>query len=242
MIVDSANCPPIDAPKVFLEIGCAYSTVPGYGAYEFGEDEQYVGINIRRNALEQAEAELQGAHTKSLAKEPILVHGDATALPPQIGDESVDTVYFGNVFGDPGIDVGHIRALERERFLEYERRAWGWDGRFYPGVKEEPIRPRDHITLPAMLRAAHRVIKRSGKLVVLETLTPYMDRHMTEFMDDAGFKVDAHIYQTSETMEAWSEAVRPFKKFEAKRVPEDRRTDLRNYITFASKLALAQLA
>jgi ubiquinone/menaquinone biosynthesis C-methylase UbiE len=236
MIVEAKNCPPIEAEKIFLEVGCAYGSVPHCGDYEFSEDELYIGINIRADRLKYAEEDLARRSNATLRHEPLLIHGDATNLPPQIKDRSVDTVYFGNVFGDPQIDMDHIQALHRvRRELAYTAGE--------PKTAHGPIKPRELITLPAMVRQAHRVIKDSGRLVVVETLSPFMDGLMGEFMEDSGFAIDVHVHNNDEETKLWQELVRPFKALEAKRQPagEDRRDLPDDYIMIARKVVASQL-
>ena len=105
--------------RIFLEVGID----PQYEGplifnenFKLSEEEQYIGIDVEMDAIKRAQ---QINDERKSSENIFFVNADGKSIP--LGDKSVDTIYFGNIFGS-GIS-------EKERFLLESKRVLKQDGR-----------------------------------------------------------------------------------------------------------------
>ena len=101
--------------KFFVEVGTNANPVPAIGTKEFSENEIYIGLDISplqaktasRMPLtsEVAEGRRKGPEVK---KNMFFIAADGRHLP--LENQTVDELYFGNVFGDPSIAPDFLKG------------------------------------------------------------------------------------------------------------------------------------
>ena len=100
--------------KVFVEVGTNSIPVPFIGNKNF-ENEIYIGIDLEHENSIDAKKVTKIIGEKH-ADNVHFINADAESLP--ISSDSVDELYFGNVFGDP-----QIKSKILEKFLEEATRV-----------------------------------------------------------------------------------------------------------------------
>ena len=167
-----------------------------------------------------------------------LVGGPVEGYNHQIAESSIDTMFFGNVFGAPGIDIDHLNSLRRQRIDTWLDRCDAGSENFDQSAQwqhPEPVTVHDLVTLPALLRVArHALREATGQLIILETLTPYTDDTTDILLAAAGFAVSRRIKPTEPD---WQDAVAPYCWMSAIEVPKraPRSWEIQNFIIFAHK-------
>lgn len=204
----------ISESRVFVEIGCSFSPVVLRGNTEFPEPSQYIGIDIRERDLRDAHSLVSKEHPDVNME---LIHWTAEALP--LVSDSVDEVFLGNVLGDPSIDRKRLTRLRQQRsaaWIESEI-----------GRSPEPISVNDCVTLPRILKQAHRVLRDDGQLSILETLTPLSLNVLIDLLRLSGFALRHFVTCNNPS---WHEVVDPYDI-----KPNDGMPYSPAYIAFAKK-------
>ncbi len=179
------------ADTVTVEFGTGYMPLfEAGGSTWFDRDNLYVGVNIdSRQHKHLAE------HVGAVGGFAVLAEREEATGAPQVPllGASVDTVFLGEVFGEP--DSPHIMSAFRQADGQYH-------GRSTLGAKQ------------ATLHEAARLLRPDGRLVVLETNTPFGIRPgqrsyhtMTTILESNGFDVQAAHSMADDT---WSERVAEF--------------------------------
>lgn len=160
-------------------------------AQTFNAKNLYVGVNIdskQYKFLADKIEDISGFAVLSEKNED----GNIDQLP--IPDESVDTIFMANVFGEP----------DSEYIMEPFKHADGlYKGNTDISSKTETI------------KEARRLLKEGGRIVILENNTPYTAGlsgnydSMVNLLEEAGFHVVDAINQKNVD---WEEMVSPFAK------------------------------
>ena len=186
------------ADTVIVEFGTANTPLYLESPVEFDDRNVYVGVNIdpAQHEFLRHDVERVGGYA-SLVK--IDKEGNVNSLLP---DESADVVFMANVFGEP--DDANIGL--REMFPNDNDRYAG-----HSSVESKM----------STLQEAKRVLKPGGKVVILETNTPYRGRvkhifgekplpkstGMVRLLEDSGYEVCAAIAIRDE---GWADVVGQF--------------------------------
>lgn len=186
--------------RIFLEIGCGAQPVPVVAEREFIGNDSYLGIDPHTQAL----FGLNGAEEKVSQSKPDenIKFMPSTASRVDLPDESVDEVYMANVIGDPSIEGERLARLRRER-----NKAWNSADDSSPRPKL--ITAEDLIVLPNILREAHRLLRQSGRLTILETSTPPDLSWMTDLLRIGGF---VRLDRVTSRSPRWEETIKPYYK------------------------------
>lgn len=138
------------SPQVTVEIGTGDRPLFTLGGTtQYDAEHLYVGIDIDRIQHEKLLQKVQ-------AVGGLAVRGTAGTLP--LGDGSVGTVFMANVFGEP--DSRHIMHHVKDQSGTYH-------GNTAFATKLETLAEVRRVLTPD-----------TGRLVVLETITPYGDNYM----------------------------------------------------------------
>jgi ubiquinone/menaquinone biosynthesis C-methylase UbiE len=208
------------APPVFVEIGCGTRPVVTHGNLVFGPENQYLGFDIRQEALYGP----MGAVAEAAKKKPDVnaefFVGPGGTLPIPTG--SANEAFLGDVLGDPSIDRQHLNRVRQQRAA-----AWIESGE---GRSPAPITASDFIMLRGILKELHRVLHDDGKLTILETLSPISVELLTGLLRLSGFALEAEGYVTCRNKDRWQEAVEPYQTN-----PEDGMPYYPAFIAFSKK-------
>jgi ubiquinone/menaquinone biosynthesis C-methylase UbiE len=140
------------ASSVTLEFGTGDAPLfSSQDSIRFDSDNLCIGVNIDSKQNEYLTDRVKDVHGFAVLAQ--IVDGAVERLP--ISDESVDVVFMGNVLGEP----------ESEFIMEEFKEA---DGR-YKGSSSIESKVRT-------IQEAARILKKAGRLVILENNTPYTDR------------------------------------------------------------------
>ena len=186
------------ADTVTVEFGTANTPLYLESPVEFDDRNVYVGVNIdpAQHEFLRHNVEQVGGYA-SLAK--IDTEGNVNTLLP---DESVDTVFMANVFGEPD---------DRNIGLRY---MFPTDDERYAGHSSIEAKTRT-------LEESRRLLKPDGAIVILETNTPYIGRSehtfgeepkpkysgMVRLLEESGYEVRAAIAIRDE---GWADVVGQF--------------------------------
>lgn len=157
----------------------------------FNAQNLYIGVNLdtkQHKHLAEKIEDIDGFAVLSEKDEA----GNINQLP--IHDESVDTVFMANVFGEP----------DSEHIMEPFKHSDG----LYKGNS-------DITSKTETLKEAERLLKEGGRIVVLENNTPYESGisgkydSMVKLLEDNGFQIVDAINQKDD---AWEQLVSQFAK------------------------------
>lgn len=150
-----------NADTVTVEFGTANTPLYLETPLEFDDSNLYVGVNIDPAQHEFLRHDVeQVSGYASLAK--IDKEGNVNTLLP---DESVDMVFMANVFGEPNDENIGLRYM-------------------FPNDDERYAGHSDVVSKTRTLDEARRILKPDGKIMILETNTPYREYGTHKFGDN----------------------------------------------------------
>lgn len=169
-----------DAPKnqegspkfknVFVDFGSGNNPVAESHPEKFSSDTLYIGIDYNEEALRNGQQKFLDKTKGNKLDQPanvLFVRAEKGALP--LGDQSVDELHFGNVFGEP-------------YYLEFKKNE----------PTQEIFEIKNKGKISTFIQDAHRILSEGGVLSILETYTPgdSNGKVLKEVLKENGFKID----------------------------------------------------
>ncbi len=184
--------------RVFVEVGTNEIPLPMLGKKAFGENDVYIGIDVERENVElsrERSEEWVKSGARPEIKKMIFTQADMGRLP--FADRTVDDLYLGNVFGDPGISL-----KSKEDFLEEARRVLRDERELIIKENNTPMELDTYFDAQGILVSIglKDLLKRHGFLIN-RMMTPEdsdwkieMDKyHITNLSGDHSYILYAHV-------------------------------------------------